>query len=57
MREFVYGTDYQYNLLKESLDDHLYHVYRNCSYPRCCSRESGRIEFEKEFLKSLKCFY
>ena len=38
MREFVYGTDYQYDLLKESLNDHLCHAYKS----------SGRLGFEKE---------
>lgn len=48
MREFVYGTDHQYDLLKESLNDHLCHVYKNCSFPQCCSKSSGRLGFEKE---------
>lgn len=48
MWEFVNGSDQQYEILKESLDDHLCLVYHNCSYPRCCSKESGRIGFEKE---------
>lgn len=48
MREFVNGTDQQYVLLKESLNDHLCHVYKNCIYPHCLSRAGGRIGFEKE---------
>ena len=47
MREFVDGTDRQYTLLKDSLEDHRCHVYR-CALPRCCSRENARIGFEKE---------
>ena len=38
MREFVYGNDQQYALLKESLNDHMCHVSKN----------AGRIGFEKE---------
>ena len=48
MREFVYGTDYQYQLLKNSLEDYLCHVYLRCCLPSCCSREIARIGFEKE---------
>ena len=48
MKEFVYGTDEQYNMLKESLNDGLCHVYNNCEYPQCCSVPAGRIGFEKE---------
>lgn len=47
MREFTVGTDQQYDLLKESLDDNLCHVYR-CTLPGCCSKETARIGFEKE---------
>ena len=48
MKEFVYGSDEQYAMLKDSLNDYLCHVYKNCSYPQCCSKSSGRIGFEKE---------
>lgn len=48
MREFVNGSDQQYAMLKDSLSDHLCHVYNNCSYPQCCSKSTGRIGFEKE---------
>ena len=48
MREFVYGTDYQYDILRNSLNDRLCHVYNNCSFPSCCSKSTGRIGFEKE---------
>ena len=48
MKEFVNGSDEQYAMLKESLNDHLCHVYKNCSYPQGCSKTTGRIGFEKE---------
>lgn len=47
MREFTTGTDQQYAMLKESLEDHLCHVYR-CTLPRRCSQDTARIGFEKE---------
>lgn len=48
MQEFVYGSDQQYEELKAQLEDHLCHVYRNCTFPTCCSKASGRLGFEKE---------
>jgi hypothetical protein len=48
MWEFAYGTDQQYEMLKESLEDHLCHVYPRCRLPRSCSRDIARIGFEKE---------
>lgn len=48
MREFVYGSDEQYDLLKDTLKDHLCHVFTNCAYPQCCNVSTGRIGFEKE---------
>ncbi len=48
MKEFVYGTDGQYAVLRESLNDHLCHVYKNCQFPRSFSKPCGRIGFEKE---------
>ena len=70
MREFVYGNDQQYALLKESLNDHMCHVYGHCTFPSSFSKNAGRIGFEKEgtlrfldftdmkvFLKSLKFLY
>ena len=48
MIDFVYGTDQQFNELKESLNDHLCHVFKNCAFPSCCSVASGRLGFEKE---------
>ena len=46
MREFVYGTDRQYELLKSSLEDGLCHVYPRCSLPASFSRTGCRIGFE-----------
>ena len=48
MKEFVYGSDHQYELLKESLEDHLCHVYSRCYLPGACSKNIARIGFEKE---------
>ena len=48
MKEFVYGSDFQYEVLKSSLNDRLCHVYNNCSYPPNCNVERGRLGFEKE---------
>ena len=48
MREFVLGTDIQYDMLKESLEDHLCHVYGTCILPPGCSQQVARIGFEKE---------
>ena len=48
MIDFVYGTDQQYEDLKLMLNDQLCHVFKNCSFPPCCNRTSGRIGFEKE---------
>ncbi|MGN0437785.1 MAG: hypothetical protein ACI4F4_04620 [Lachnospiraceae bacterium] len=47
MREFVFGTDSQYDMLKNLLEDHLCHVYR-CTLPSGCSVQNGRIGFEKD---------
>lgn len=48
MKEFVNGTDQQFTMLKNALNDHMCHVYNNCSFPSCCSKANGRIGFEKE---------
>lgn len=48
MKEFVYGSDHQYDILKASLEDHLCHVYKGCSLPSSCSQSNARIGFEKE---------
>ena len=47
MKEFTIGTDRQYTMLKDSLNDNLCHVYR-CTLPGCCSKNAARIGFEKE---------
>lgn len=48
MIDFVYGTDQQYEGLREMLEDQLCHVFKNCSFPASCSKTTGRIGFEKE---------
>lgn len=48
VKDFVYGTDAQYKLLRRKLEDGRCHIYPCCRYPSCCSRSSGRIGFEKE---------
>ena len=48
MIEFVYGTDEQYEALKNMLEDNRCHLYPNSIFPSCCSIESGRLGFEKE---------
>lgn len=47
MKEFVYGSEENYQLLRDALEDHLCHVY-HCSFPPSFSRSSGRIGFERE---------
>lgn len=47
MREFIDGTDFQFNNLKESLNDNLCHVFKNCVLPSGCNRTTCRIGFEK----------
>lgn len=46
MINFVYGTDYQYRLLKNDLADSLCHVYYHRTFPASFSRHEGRIGFE-----------
>lgn len=48
MRDFVFGSDLNYDILKETLEDGLCHVYHNCSFPTSFSKQSGRLGFEKE---------
>ena len=48
MVEFVHGTEHQYKMLRDSLEDHICHVYLNCTFPNCFSIPNGRIGFEKE---------
>ena len=47
MKEFVFGSDKQYDILKKSLNDGLCHVYE-CVFPPRFSRRSGRLGFEKD---------
>ena len=47
MKEFVTGSDEQFDLLKTSLKDGQCHVY-TCSFPSSFSKTSGRIGFEKD---------
>ena len=47
MKEFVTGSDAQFDLLKESLADGKCHVY-TCSFPASFSKPTGRIGFEKD---------
>lgn len=47
MKEFVTGTEAQYDLLKTSLGDGKCHVY-TCAFPASFSKPTGRIGFEKD---------
>ena len=46
MREFVYGTHKQYDMLKDLLEEGNCEVYR-CALPSSFSRSSCRLGFEK----------
>ena len=46
MKEFTVGTDRQYEMLEESLEDGMCHVYL-CTLPQSCSKSEARIGFEK----------
>ena len=48
MREFVFGTEKQYKMLENDLEDHMCHVYPGCEFPRSFSQCKGRLGFEKE---------
>ena len=48
MREFVHGTQKQFDNLKKSLEGGMLQVYHNCKLPSCCSQRTCRIGFEKE---------
>ena len=54
MKEFVLGTDAQYEMLKQSLNDDRCHVYEKCTFPSSFSRPCGRIGFEKE-QEAMRC--
>lgn len=47
MREFVVGTDEQFQMLKDSLADNRCHVFR-CVLPSSFNMTNCRIGFEKE---------
>lgn len=47
MRELIDGNDEQFANLKQSLQDGLCHVFKNCELPSCCSNRTCRIGFEK----------
>ena len=48
MREFVFGSDLQYQNLKAELEDNKCHVFNNCELPSCFSQKKCRIGFEKD---------
>lgn len=47
MREFVFGTDKQFEELDGLLQDNQCHVYNGCSLPECCTPNLARIGFER----------
>ena len=47
MREFVFGTDRQFEELDQLLQDNKCHVYKCCSLPEFCTPKTARIGFEK----------
>ena len=47
MREFVFGTDKQFEELDGLLQDNQCHVYNGCSLPECCTPNLARIAFER----------
>lgn len=47
MKEFVYGTEGQYEALRIQLEDGQCHVYQSCILPECCSQKTARLGFEK----------
>ena len=48
MREFAFGSDEQYSMLRDTLEDNLCHVFETCIMPNGCITRVGRIGFEKE---------
>lgn len=46
LREFVKGTNEQFDNLKKMLEDDMCHVYKNCKLPSCCNKQVCRIAFE-----------
>lgn len=47
MKEFVFGTDKQFEELDGLLQDNQCHVYNGCSLPECCTPNLARIGFER----------
>ena len=47
MREFVFGTEYQYNWLDNLISDGQCHVFNNCVLPSSCTPDHSRLGFEK----------
>ncbi|MDY4834880.1 MAG: AAA family ATPase [Frisingicoccus sp.] len=47
MREFVFGTDKQFEELDGLLQDNQCHVYNGCTLPECCTPNLARIGFER----------
>jgi len=48
MREFVFGTDQQFEKLIQQLLDNQCHVYNGCRLPECCTPKTARIGFEQD---------
>lgn len=47
MKEFVFGTDEQYELLRAELEDGRCHIYHGCKMPEGCVPDTARLGFEK----------
>lgn len=47
MREFVFGTEHQYNWLDNLISDGQCHVFNNCVLPSSCTPDHSRLGFEK----------
>lgn len=47
MKEFVYGTQAQFDQFERLLSDGQCHVYRNCVLPEGCTPQTARLGFEK----------
>ena len=48
MKEFVYGTEYNYDLLENLLEDGDCHIYPETYLPEGCFHQKVRIGFENE---------
>lgn len=47
MREFVYGSDAQFSMLDQQLNDGMCHVFSECRLPDFCTPRQARLGFEK----------